>query len=99
MKNYTYASVIKQHGGEELAWKEWSNDHLERSVYVDLFLSPALKAARCGWDGLLYKVIKYPCGTITSYMVLCVNGKPERWIPVDGNSDGCNLQVLGENIW
>jgi hypothetical protein len=33
------------------------------------------------------------------YMVLCVDGHGERWIPIDGNSKGCNLQVLGENIW
>ena len=23
----------------------------------------------------------------------------DDYISVDGNSDGCNLQVLGENIW
>jgi hypothetical protein len=33
------------------------------------------------------------------YMVLCVGGHGERWIPIDGNSKGCCLEVLGQNIW
>lgn len=99
MKNYTYTFTIKERGGEELDWREWPENYFKHSTYIMKFLSPALKEAKCGWDELLYKVIKYPSGAIEPYMVLCVNGKPERWIPIDGNSDGCNLQVLGENIW
>ena len=36
---------------------------------------------------------------IREYMVLCVDGRTERWIPIDGNSKGCNFSVLGENLW
>lgn len=99
MKNYVYTLTIKERGGEELDWREWPESYFKHSTYVKKFLSPALKASKCGWDDVIYQVIKYPNGEIAPYMALCVNGKPERWIPIDGNSDGCNLQVLGENIW
>lgn len=99
MKNYVYTLTIKERGGEELDWREWPESYCKHSVYIEKHLSPALKVAKCGWDDVVYKVIKYPSGEIAPYMVLCINGNPERWIPVDGNSDGCNLQVLGENIW
>ena len=60
----------------------------------------AVKAANYGWSDVQYVCIKYPGSDhIYPYMVLYVNDRPERWIPVDGNSDGCNLQVIGENLW
>ena len=36
---------------------------------------------------------------VESYMVLQVDGHDVRWIPIDGNSKGGNLSVLGENLW
>jgi len=30
---------------------------------------------------------------------LYVDGGGQRYIPINGNSKGCNLSVLGENLW
>ena len=99
MKNYMWKYTIEQRGGVEANKEEWLDGFANHCEYITNFLAPALRAAKCGWDDLQYKVIKYPSGAIEPYMVLCVNGRPERWIPIDGNSDGCNLEVLGQNIW
>lgn len=99
MKNYTFTHVIKERGGIELDWHDWTENQIRHSTYIEKFLAPAVINSDTGWDNLVYKVIKYPNGSISTYMVLCVDGIPERWIPIEGNSKGCNLQILGENIF
>ena len=47
--------------------------------------------------------MRYTDGSIEKYMVLYVGAQKEvnggRWIPITGNSKGCCLSVLGENLW
>lgn len=99
MKNYLYTFEIKRREGREVDWREYTENELQNSVYIEMELRSALIGAKCGWDDLKYKVIEYPNEFRTSYMVLYSGGFPERWIPIEGNSKGANLQVLGENIW
>jgi hypothetical protein len=61
-------------------------------------LSNVVIKANCGWDGVEYKVMRLN-NDVRIYMVLCVGGHGERWIPIDCNSKGCNFSVLGENLW
>lgn len=99
--NYLYTFTILNERKGEVCWFPDLPSNLQKHCsYVSKFLDPAVKAANCGWSGVKYLGVRYPNSDyIYPYMVLYVNDRPERWIPVDGNSDGCNLQVLGENLW
>ena len=100
MKNYAYKYYVTQVlGFEEIPESEYTTYQHEQKEFI-LKLSDVLKAARCGWDEVKYKVMRHPTsGSETEYMVLCVDNDEVRWINVSGNSKGCNLEVLGENLW
>ena len=98
MKNYTYGWRLKELGYVELPESEYTDRMLDMKEYIDM-LSEVVKEAKCGWDGVEYKVMKYIDDSFEKYMVLCVDGRRARYIPITGNSKGCNLQVLGENLW
>ena len=98
MKNYTYEWILKERGYVEIPESEYTDAQKDMKQYIDM-LSDVVVAAKCGWDGVEYKVMKNTLEGNEKYMVLCVDGHGERWIPITGNSKGCNLQVLGENIW
>lgn len=98
MKNYTYGWVLQSQGYVEVPESEYTERMLEMKKFIDM-LSEVVVKANCGWDGVEYKAMRYTDKSIEKYMVLCVDGRGERWIPINGNSMGCNLQVLGENLW
>lgn len=98
MKNYTYKWHIERCGFVEISEEEYTERQKEHKEFIDM-LSAVVAKAKCGWDEVKYKVMHHPEGFNEKYMVLCVDGKEERWIPITGNSMGCNLSVLGENIW
>lgn len=100
-KNYLYThTILGDRKGKICAFHELEDVHRKHQDYIRRFLAPAVKYANCGWDDLRYICIKYPGSHhIYPYMVLYVDDRPERWIPVEGNSYGCNLQVIGENLW
>ena len=98
MKNYTYGWRLKELGYVEMPESEYTERMLDMKKYIDM-LSDLVRDARCGWDGVWYKVMKNEYEGNEKYMVLHVDGRGERWIPITGNSKGCNLSVLGENLW
>ena len=100
MSNYVHKYYVKQVlGFEEVSENEYTTYQHEHKAFISK-LSDVLKAARCGWDEVKYKVMRHPTsGSEESYMVLCVGSDEVRWIPIGGNSKGCNLEVLGENLW
>ena len=98
MKNYTYGWVLKDKGYVEVAESEYTAVQMDMKQYIEM-LSDVVVAAQCGWDSVAYKVMQHIHGGTETYMVLCVDGAGRRWIPITGNSKGCNLQVLGENLW
>ena len=98
MKNYTYGWVLKDRGYVEVEESEYTAAQMDMKKYIEK-LSDVVIAAQCGWDGVEYKIMKHPRGGNESYMVLYVGNIGERWIPITGNSKGCNLQVVGENLW
>ena len=99
MKNYNYNFEIREYFNE-VPEIEWTSRMYEQKEYIDV-LSDVVVMANCGWDKVEYKVMSYKAHptAIREYMVLCVGGRTERWIPIDGNSRGCNFSVLGENLW
>ena len=98
-KNYTWGWKLKEQGFVEIPESEYTNRQQNDKEFIDK-LSEIVKEANCGWNGVAYKVMRYSDDSIEKYMVLYVdvvdNG---RWIPISGNSKGCNLTVLGENLW
>ena len=100
MKNYTYGWLLKQQGYKELPESDYTERKIEMKRYVDI-LSDVVVKAKCGWDGVKYKVMQYGGdGSFEQFMVLHTDNIDHgRWIPINGNSMGLNLQVLGENLW
>jgi hypothetical protein len=100
-KNFLYThTILDDRKGKICNTNELQEVHVKHKQYIESYLQPAIIAANCGWSDLQYLCVQYPGSDyLYPYMVLYVNDKPERWIPIDGNSDGCNLQVIGENLW
>lgn len=101
-KNYTYGWRLKELGYTEVPESEYSERQKEDKEFIDM-LSDVVWKAGCGWTGVAYKVMRYTDGSFEEYMVLYEVGwyskNGGRWIPITGNSKGCNLSVLGENLW
>lgn len=104
MKNYIYKHQVGCgfDSWEEVPEELYTERQKEHKEFIDM-LSAVVKKAKCGWDEVKYKVIKYDADQVgecsEKFMVLCVDGYEERWIPITGNSKGCNLAVLGENLF
>lgn len=102
MKNYTYGWKLKAHGYTEIPESDYTERQKKDKEFIDK-LSEVVQMANCGWDGVSYKVMKYTDDSIEKYMVLYVGAQSEvdggRWIPINGNSKGCNISILGENLW
>lgn len=104
MKNYIYKHQVGRgfDSWEEVPEELYTERQKEHKDFIDM-LSAVVKKANCGWDEVKYKVVKYEAGMVgecfEKFMVLCVDGHEERWIPITGNSKGCNLSVLGENLF
>ena len=103
MKNYMYHYQIKERF-VEVPESDYTSRMWNNKEYIDV-LSDAVVLANCGWDKVAYKVMRYKEMTeCREFMVLCVRTDVDkwdlaRWIPIDGNSKGCNFSVLGENLW
>ena len=103
MKNYIYKFQVG-YGAEwvEVPVEEYTERQKEHKEFIDM-LSAVIKKAKCGWDEVKYKVIKYDPNTdgecVDKFMVLCVDKREERWIPITGNSMGANLEALALNMW
>lgn len=99
MKNYTYGWRLKEMGYIEVPEIEYTERQHDIKNFIEM-LSIVVRKANCGWSGVEYVLMKhYDHEHREPYMVLCVDGHRERWIPIDGNSKGCNISVLGENLW
>ena len=104
MKNYAYGWQIKERNHEEVSVEKYTEYQWETYEFITGVLNNAIKAAKCGWAGVTYKVLSFENDT-REYMILYSNGdvnrnySASRWIPIDGNSKGCNFAVLGENLW
>lgn len=100
MKNYLYGFQLKERGYVEVNESEYTDFCKDMKNFIDS-LSMVIKNAKCGWDGVAFKVMKNEneaCCYQETFMVLHCDGG-ERWIPISGNSKGCNFSVLGENLW
>lgn len=97
-KNYTYGWLLKDRGYVEIPESEYTKRQLEMKDFIES-MSKIIRTAQCGWSGVKYKVMKYMDDSMEKFMVLYCDDGGERWIPINGNSKGCNFSVLGENLW
>lgn len=98
MKNYSHDWELENLGYVEMPESEYTESMKDMKSYIDI-LAKVVVEAKCGWHDVKYKVMKRAVGGNSEYMVLCVDGRGIRYIPISGNSKGCNLAVLGENLW
>lgn len=98
MKNYIYGWMIKDRGYIEMPVDRYTDAQKDMMSFVSS-MSEIVANANCGWSGVRYEVMKHENGDVAEYMVLYCNGGGSRWIPISGNSKGCNFSVLGENLW
>jgi hypothetical protein len=98
MKNYTFGWKLREQGYVEVPEEQYTDRQKDMQQYIQL-LSDVVRKANCGWSGVEYKVMKYIDGSIEKYMRIWVEDGGSRWVPITGNSKGCNLSVLGENLW
>ena len=98
MKNYTYGWLLRIEGYVDVPESEYTERMWDMKNFIDK-LSEVVKEANCGWSKVEYKVMKYTDDSFEKFMVLYVDGHDVRWIPINGNSKGCKLAVLGENLW
>lgn len=100
MKNYTYGWILEDRGYTVVSESEYTEAQIDMKDFIEA-MSALIKVSHCGWSGVKYRVMKDTYEGTEEYMVLH-NGESEfsgRWIPIGGNSKGCNFSVLGENLW
>lgn len=98
MKNYTYGWHLRAQGYVDVPESEYTERMIDMKCFIDK-LSEVVKEAKCGWSKVEYKVMKYMDDSFEKFMVLYAGEHDARWIPINGNSKGCNIEVLGENLW
>ena len=57
MKNYTYGWRLKEQGYVEVPESEYTDTKKDMQKYIEV-LSEAVRKAKCGWDGVKYKLMK-----------------------------------------
>ena len=100
MSKYTWKWDLDERGFVEVPFEEYGDCKLEKMKYVEKYLSPSIKHARCGWNHVVYYVLKNQYG-IEEYVALYpdeenTNG---RYICVSGNSLGAIAEAVWENIF
>ena len=102
MSNYMYEITIKERGYVDVSFEEFSQCEKDKLFFVVYSLSSALRAAKCGWENLEYRVMKTPSGMRTEFLVLWaeeVGNSGSRWINVTGDSLGSIMCEMCENLW
>lgn len=53
-QNKVYPHELEEKGFVRANWREMNECKLDKSAYVQMFLSPAVANAKCGWHGVEY---------------------------------------------
>ena len=102
MSNYMYAFTVEERGYADVDWKTMSQCELDKSVFVDKHLASTLKASKCGWENIQYRVMETPSGHRTEFLVLWaedVGNSGSRWINVTGNSLASIMCEMCDSLW
>lgn len=100
--SYMYEFTVKERGYVDIGWRAMSECELDKSVFVEAHLLKTLRAAKCGWQNLQYRVMVTPSDMRTEFLVLWADeiGKSgSRWINVTGCSLGAIMCAMCDNLW
>jgi hypothetical protein len=102
MKNYIHKFTVEERKYADIDWRDMSECELSKSAFVESHLSPTLKASKCGWNAVQYRVMETPGGTRTEFLVLWadeIGTSGSRWINVTGDSLGSIMCAMCDNLW
>lgn len=92
-KRYPYE--LEEKGFVRADWRKVDDDKIEKSVYVEQFLSPAVVKSDCGWYGVDY--IVYTNGEEYVFFI-DANDRLSRGICVTANSKQAIAIAVFDNI-
>lgn len=94
--SYTYEWCLIDKGYKFLDYRDMTQEELKKSSYVELYLSPSIHYANCGWDHAVYHVVQNEYGTEEYVAIYPNKGNSDgRFINVSGNS----LGAVAESVW
>ena len=86
--------AIYEHSGRS----KYAKYYEKNREWIEKYLSPSVKAANCGWDGVKYIIMhNEKCDDIREYALLTYPDSEDegRYICIEGDSLGC----IGEEVW
>ena len=90
-----YPYELEEKGFVRTNWREMNKCKLEKSAYVQTFLSPAVIKANCGWHGVEY--VAYTNGEEFVFFV-DASGRLSRGICVTADSKQAIATAVFDNI-
>ena len=94
-QNKIYTRELEEKGFVRANWREMNKCQLNKSAYVEMFLSPAVINAKCGWYGVEYVV--YTNGEEYVFF-LAFDKSLSRGVCVTGNSKAAIATAVFDNI-
>ena len=94
-QNKIYTRELKEKGFVRANWREMNKCQLDKSAYVEMFLSPAVANSNCGWYGVEYVV--YTNGEEYIFF-LAFDKSLSRGVCVTGNSKVAIATAVFDNI-
>lgn len=93
---YTWKWGLGEKGFVEIPFTDYTDWQNKIRVYVEKYLSPSIKHAKCGWDHCVFYVLENKYGT-EEYVALYPDEENQngRYICVSGNS----LGAIAEAVW
>ena len=98
-RNYLWGWQVAERGFAALTSEHMTAGETDKKQFVDLFLDPCVREAKCGWPRVDYVVCEI-AGEDRTEFVLMSGGRNDppraaRWINVTGDSKG----AIAEAVW
>lgn len=94
-QNKTYIYELEEKGYARANWREMNECQLDKSAFVEKFLSPTVKNSNSGWYGCAY--VSYANGEEYVFFVDSLD-RLSRGICVTGNSKQAIATAVFDNI-
>lgn len=95
-QNSIYTYELEERGLVRAGWHEINECQLEKSAFVEMFLSPVVANSDCGWYGVRY--VAYTNGEEYVFFVDS-NDRLSRGICVTANSKQAIATAVFDNIY
>ena len=97
----TYKWALTERGYKEVDWRDYKHkEYVEKSVYVEKYLAPCVKNARCGWEKVRYMILENEWGQ-EEYVGMFADDTEMggRYICVTGDSLGSIACEVWRNVF